>query len=51
LNLNGFKLFCKNLVNSPKIFFNMIFNTVNLYSLTCIPKFDVPLQVAKMTYK
>jgi hypothetical protein len=29
----------------------MIFNTVNLDELTCIQKFDVPLEVANMTKK
>jgi hypothetical protein len=32
-------------MNSPKILLDMIFNTINLYGLTCIPKIEVPLQV------
>jgi hypothetical protein len=38
-------------MNSPKIFLDMIFNTVNLYWLTCIQKFEDPLQVANRTTK
>jgi hypothetical protein len=43
--LKGFKPFGKNLINSPKFFLGMIFNTMNLDWLTCIQNFEVPLQV------
>jgi hypothetical protein len=36
----------KNTINSPKFFFEMIFKAVKLDGLTCIPKFEVPFQVA-----
>jgi hypothetical protein len=51
LNFKGFKSFGKNPINSPKLFLNMIFNTKNLDCLTCIKKFEVPLQVATGTLK
>jgi hypothetical protein len=44
--LKGSKLFGKNSINSPKIFLDMIFNTVNLDWPTCIKNFEVPIQVA-----
>jgi hypothetical protein len=45
-----FKPFRKNFINSPKFFIDMIFHNVNLVLLTCIPKFDVPLQVVNRTW-
>jgi hypothetical protein len=47
--LKEFKPFGKHFLSSPNFFLNMIFNTVNWDWLTCIPKFEVPLQVVNMT--
>jgi hypothetical protein len=47
--LKGFKHFGNNLINSPKFYHLMIFMNMNLDGLTCIKKFEVPLQVTIMT--
>jgi hypothetical protein len=47
--LKGFKPLRNFFINSPKIFLDIIFNTVNLDWCTCILKFKVPLQVENMT--
>jgi hypothetical protein len=44
--LKGFKPFGKNSLNLPNIFLDILFNTVNLDWLTCIPNFEVSLQLA-----
>jgi hypothetical protein len=43
--LKGFKPFGEKSINSIKFCLDMIFNTMNLDWLTCIPKFKVSLQV------
>jgi hypothetical protein len=45
--LKGFKHFGN---NSPKFYLLMIFMNMNLDGLTCIKKFEVPLQVTIMTW-
>jgi hypothetical protein len=47
--LKGVQTFEKKSINSPKLFLDMIFNSVNLNCLTYIKKFKVPLQVANRT--
>jgi hypothetical protein len=37
-------------MNLPKISLDMIFKSVKLDSLTCIQKFEVPLQVVNKTW-
>jgi hypothetical protein len=49
LNFKGVQTFGKNSINSPNFFLDMIFMSMNLDGLTCIKKFEVPLQVANMT--
>jgi hypothetical protein len=44
-NLKGFNPLDKISINFPKFFLGMIFNTINLGSLTCIQNFEVPLEV------
>jgi hypothetical protein len=48
--LMGLKPYGKNLINSQKIYFVMVFMTVNLEWLTCIQKAKVSLQVAIRTW-
>jgi hypothetical protein len=48
--IKGFKPFGENIIKSLKFYLHKIFMNINLYDLTCIKKFKVPLQVANMTW-
>jgi hypothetical protein len=50
LSFNGIQTFWEKSINSQTFFLDMILNTVNLYDLTCIKKFEVPLQVENRCY-
>jgi hypothetical protein len=45
--LKGSKPCGKNLVNSPKIYLDMLFTTMNLVGHTCMQEIGVPIQVSK----
>jgi hypothetical protein len=50
LNFKGVQTLGKNLINPPKFNLHMFFKNINLYWLTCIQEFGVPLQMINMTW-